>query len=86
MCTTVCSPCASLVEVGLGNGEEAAVSVGSDSEDEGLAGQNSQLAHQLPGVGHEQTCVLLTVDHPLVHMQQAQDHKLHTHLLQNTLG
>lgn len=57
-----------LVEVSFRNGEEAAVSLGSHSKSEGLAGQDCKLTDELPGVRHKQTCVFFTVNHPLVDM------------------
>lgn len=43
-----------LIEVGLGYGEEGAVSVSSHSEDKGLPCKNSQVTHHLPWVGDKQ--------------------------------
>lgn len=71
----------SLVEVGLGDLEEGAVAHGLDGEDERLAGEHGQLAHHLPGLRHEQTDCLLLVNHPLVGVQAARQHKVQTHVL-----
>lgn len=76
-------PWDSLVEVCFGDGQEAAVSLGPHGEDEGLSGQHGQLAHQLPGVRHKQARLLLAVDHALVDVEQARDHKLDAHLLRH---
>ena len=65
----------------LGYGEEGAVSVSSDSEDERLAGQNSQVTHHLTRSGDKQQGVLLAVNHTLVNMEQTWDDKLHAHIL-----
>lgn len=71
----------SLIEVCLGDGEEAAVPVGLDGEDEGLPGEHGQLAHHLPGARDEQAAVLVAVDLPLVHVQQPRDDKQDVHVL-----
>lgn len=65
----------------LGDGQEAAVPLGLDGEDEGLPGQDSQLANQLAGTCHKQPRLLLTVNPPLVDVQQTRDHKQDAHLL-----
>lgn len=72
----------SLIEVGFRNWEEAAVSLGSHSEDEGLSSEDGKMANKLSGVCHKQTCVFFTVNHPLVNMEEARYHKLDAHLLQ----
>lgn len=72
----------SLIEMGLGDGEEAAVPVGLDGEDQGLPSEDSQLAHQLPGVGDEQAGVLLRVNLPLVHVEHPRDHKANIDILE----
>lgn len=71
-----------LVEVGFGDGEEAAVSLGSDSEYERLSGQDGELTDQLPRVRHKQPRLFFTVNHPLVNMEEARNHKLDANLLQ----
>lgn len=76
-----CASAFLLIEVGLGYGEEGAVFVSSDSEDKGLPCENSQVTHQLPWVGDKQKCILLTVYHTLVNMEQPRDDKRHTHVL-----
>ena len=75
--------CDWLIEVGFGNGEEAAVSLGPDSEYEGLPGQDSKLTDKLARVCHKQACLLLTVNHPLVNMEEARNHKLDAYLLKH---
>lgn len=67
--------------MGFGDGEEAAVSLGSDSEYEWLSSQDSELTDQLPGVGHKQPGLFFTVNHPLVNMEETRDHKLDANLL-----
>lgn len=69
--------------MGFGNGEEAAVAQGSNSEYEGLSGQNGKLTDQLSGVRHKQTRLFFAVDHPLVNVEEAGDHKLDAHLLKH---
>lgn len=59
-----------LVEVGLGYGEEGAVSVGSHGEDEGLPCEDGQVTHHLSRVSDEEQTLFLTVDHTLVDMEQ----------------
>lgn len=71
-----------LVEVGLGYGEEAAVSVSSHGEDEGLPREHSQVTHHLPRVGHKEQGVLLAVYHALINMERPRDDELHTRILQ----
>lgn len=73
--------CDRLVKVGFGDGQEAAVSLGSDGEYEGLSGEDGQLAHQLARVRHEEPRLLFTVDHPLINVEEARDDKLDAHLL-----
>lgn len=68
--------------MGFGDGEEAAVSLGSDSEYERLSSQDGELTDQLPGVRHKQPRLFFTVDHPLVNVEEARDHKLDANLLQ----
>lgn len=76
----------SLIEMGLGDGEEAAVSVGLDGEDQGLPSEHSELAHQLPRVGDEEAGVLLRVNLPLVHMEHPRDHKANIDILEQMGG
>ncbi|TNN44496.1 hypothetical protein EYF80_045318 [Liparis tanakae] len=73
-------------EVGLGYGEEGAVSVSSHSEDKGLPREDGQVTHHLPLVGDEQQRVLLAVDHPLVDVERPGDHKLNAHVLEEGRG
>lgn len=70
-----------LIEVGLGYGEEGAVSVGSDSEDKRLPRENSQVTHHLPWVGDKQQGLLFAVYHPLINMERPRDDKCHAHIL-----
>lgn len=65
----------SLIEVGLRDGQEAAVSVGFDGEHQGLSGEHCQLSHHLPRVCEEEAGILQAVDLLLVDMQQPGDHK-----------
>lgn len=81
MCVCLCDVL--LIEVGLGDGEEGAVSVSSDAEDEGLPGENGQVSHHLPWVGHEQQAVLLTVNHALINVEEPGDDECHAHILKN---
>lgn len=76
----------SLIEVGLGDGEEAAVSVGLDGEDQRLPSEDGELPHELPGVGDEEAGVLLRVNLPLVHVQHARDHKANIDILEQMGG
>lgn len=76
-------PCDWLIEVGFGNGEEAAVSLGTDSEYEGLSGKDSELTDKLSGVRQKQTCLFFSVNHPLVNVEEAGNHKLDAHLLKH---
>lgn len=69
--------------MGFGDGEETAVSLGSDSEYEGLSSQDSKLTDKLSGVRHKQTCVFFAVNHPLVNVEEARYHKLNAHLLKH---
>lgn len=71
----------SLVEVRLGDGQEAAVPVGLDGEDEGFPGEHGQLAHHLPRARDKQAAVFVAVDLPLVHVQQPGHHKQDVHVL-----
>ena len=59
-----------LIEVGLGYGQEGAVSVRSHCEDEGLSCENGQVTHHLSWVGEEEQTLLLAVDHTLVYVEQ----------------
>lgn len=68
--STVCVNSILLIEVSLGYGEEGAVSLSSDSEDEGLAREDGQVAHHLARVGDEQKGLVLTVDHALVNVER----------------
>lgn len=72
--------------MGFGNGEEAAVSLGSDSEYEGLSSQDSELTDEFSGVCHKQTCLFFTINHPLVDMEEPRYHKLDAHLLNAPRG
>lgn len=67
--------------MGFGNGQEAAVSLGSNSEYEGFSSQDSKLTDKLSGVRQKQTCLFFAVNHPLVNMEEARNHKLDAHLL-----
>lgn len=49
----------SLIEMGLGDGEEAAVSIGLDGEDQWFPSEDRELPHKLSWVGNEQAGVLL---------------------------
>lgn len=70
-----------LIKVRFGDGKEAAVTVSTHTEDKRLASEHGQMTHQLARVSHKQTRVLISVNHPLVYVQRARDHKLHAHLL-----
>lgn len=70
--------------MGLGDGEEAAVSVGLDGENQWLPSEDSELAHQLPRVGDEKAGVLLRVNLPLVHVEHPRDHKTNIDILEQT--
>ena len=85
MCSYVCvCVCVhSLIEVGFGYREEAAVAVRPDGEDEGLPCEHGELPHQFARVGDEQARVLLAVNHALVHVQHPRDDKLHTYILKD---
>lgn len=72
----------SLIEMGLGNRQEAAVSVGLDGENQRFPSQDGELAHELSGMGNEETGVLLRVYLPLVHVKHARDHKANINILQ----
>lgn len=76
-------PCDWLIKVGFGNGEEAAVSLGSNSEYEGLSSKDSKLTDKLSGVRHKQTCFFFSVNHPLVNVEEARNHKLNANLLKH---
>lgn len=67
--------------MGFGDGEEAAVSLGSDSENQGLSGQDSKLTDEFSRVSHEQSRLFFSVNHPLVDMEESRNHKLDAHLL-----
>lgn len=71
----------SLIEIRFGDPEEGAVAKCTDSEDERLSGQHGQLTHHLTRLRHEQANVLLLVDHALIHVQAARQHKMKTHIL-----
>lgn len=71
----------SLIEVRLGDGQEAAVPVGLDGEDEGFSGEHGQLAHHLPRARDKQAAVFVAVDLPLVYVQQPGHHKQDVHVL-----
>lgn len=68
----------------FGDRQEAAVPMCSYGKNQGLSRQHGQLTDKLSRVSHEQTRLLLSIDHPLVHMQRARDDKLHTHFLKDT--
>lgn len=70
-----------LIEVRLGDPQEGAITLGSQREDEGLAGKHGQLSHQLPGLHHEQAHVFGLVDHALVDVQAAPEHEVQAHIL-----
>lgn len=72
--------------MGFGNGKEAAVSLGSNSEYEGLSGQDGKLTDELSGVRHKQPRLFFTVNHPLVNVEEARNHKLDAHLLKQQEG
>lgn len=71
----------SLVEIRLWDLEVSTVSDGLDGEDEWLSGEDSELAHHLPRVGHKQADGFLLVNHPLVHVQTTRQDKVQTHVL-----
>ncbi len=73
-----------LIEVRFRDGQEASVPMCPYGEDKWLTRQYGQLTHQLSWVSHEQTRVHLSVNHPLVNMKRARDHKLHTYILRDT--
>lgn len=70
-----------LVEVGLGDVEEGAVSVCSDSEDERFPREDGQVTHHLSWVGDKQQGFLFSVDHTLVDVEQPGDDEGHTGIL-----
>ncbi|EPQ06933.1 hypothetical protein D623_10016165 [Myotis brandtii] len=70
-----------LIEVALGDPQESAVPLGSQREDEGLPGEHSQLPNQLARLCYEQAHVLSLVDHALVDVQAAPEHKVQAHIL-----
>lgn len=72
----------SLIEMGLGNREEAAVSIGLDGENQRFPGQDRELPNELPRVGDEEAGVLLRVYFPLVHMKHPRDHKANINILE----
>lgn len=72
----------SLIEMGLGDGEEAAVSIGFDGEDEWFPSQDRKLPHKLSWVGNEQAGVFLWVYLPLVHMKHPRNHKANINILE----
>lgn len=76
-------PCDWLIEVGFGNGEEAAVSLGSNSEYQGLPSQDGQLTDKFSRMRHKQTRLFFTVNHPLVNVEEARNHKQDAHLLKH---
>lgn len=73
--------CDSLIEIRLGDLEEGAVTVGFDGEDEGLSGEHSELSHHLARLRQEQADVLGLVDHALVDVEAAPEHKVEAHVL-----
>lgn len=81
MCAGSCWCVILLVEVGLGNVEEGAVSVRSDGEDERFPREHGQVTHHLSRVGDKQQRFLFPVDHPLVHVKQPRDDECHTRIL-----
>lgn len=72
----------SLIEMGLGNREEAAVSIGLDGENQWFPSEDSELPHELAWMGDEQTGVLLRVYLPLVHVKHPRDHKANINILE----
>lgn len=58
-----------LIKVGLGYGEEGAVSVSPNSENKGLPRENSQVTHHLPWMGDKQETFLLAVSHTLINVE-----------------
>lgn len=71
-----------LVEVGLGNRQEATVSIGLDGENQWFPSENSKLAHEFSWVSNEQAGVLLGVDLLLVHVKHPGDHKANINILE----
>lgn len=59
-----------LIEVSLGYGEEGAISVSLDGEDEGLTREDSQVTHHLARVGDKQKGLIVAVNHTLVNVEQ----------------
>lgn len=80
VCVCVCGYL--LIKVRFGDRQEAAITVRTHAEDERLSSEHGQVTHQLTRVSHKQTRVLISVDHPLIYVQRARDHKLHAHILQ----
>ena len=72
--------------MGFGDGEEAAVSLGSNGEYERLSGQDGELTDELTGVRHKQSRLFFAVDHPLVDVEEARNHKLDAHFLKRREG
>ena len=72
-----------LIKVGFWNGEEAAVSLGSHSEYERFSSQDSKLTNELSRMCHKKTSLFFAVNHPLVNMKKAWNHKLDAHLLKH---
>lgn len=67
--------------MGFGNGQETAVSLGSNGEYERLSGQDGELTHELSGMRHKQSRLFFAVNLPLVNVEEARNHKLDAHLL-----
>lgn len=68
--------------MGLGNRQEAAVSIGLDGENQWFPSENSKLAHEFSWVSNEQAGVLLRVDLLLVHVKHPRDHKANVNILE----
>lgn len=70
-----------LIEIRLGDPQEGAVALGSQCKDKGFTSEHSQLPHQFPRLCDEQAHVLSLVDHALVDVQAAPEHKMQAHIL-----
>lgn len=65
----------------FGNGQEAAVSLGSDGEYERLPGEDGEVTDELARVCHKQSRLFFAVNHPLVNVEETRNHKLDAHFL-----
>lgn len=59
----------------LGNGQEGAVPVGFNGEDQRFSGQDGQLSDQLPRMGDEQDGLFFAVNLLLINMEESRDNE-----------